>query len=338
MSTNKELALMEDMAVFAKVVETGSFSEAARQLGSTPSATSRAVARLEKALGTRLLQRTTRKLRLSESGREAHAHCLEMVQAAQAVLASAGRHDDEPRGLVRLSVPKAVGRFVVHPHMPAFLARYPKVDVQIRLDDRHLDLIDEQIDLAIRITDQPPPGLMGRPLLPIDHLLCATPRYLAEHGTPAHPHDLKGHSCIYLGEEPGDSRWKFVRDGKPVSVQVQGRYAANHTGVRLDAVLHHIGIGSLPYFTARYALQQGLIVQVLPEWTFKTHYSGQAWLLYPPTRHLQLKLKLLIDFLAEHLGREPTLSRPDMPYETPEARLRPTGAGDTDQPSTKTSA
>ncbi|CAM3842327.1 DNA-binding transcriptional LysR family regulator [Kerstersia gyiorum] len=316
MSTNLNAMLMEEMAVFTKVVETGSFSEAARQLGSTPSATSRAVARLEKALGTRLLQRTTRKLRLSESGQEVHAMCLDMVQAAQAVLASSGRFDDEPRGLVRLSVPKAVGRFVIHPHMPDFLARYPKVDVQIRLDDRQLDLIDEQIDLAIRITDQPPPGMMGRPLLPIDHMLCATPRYLEEHGTPQHPHELKDHSCIYLGESPGDARWKFMREGKSVSVQVRGRYAANHTGVRLDAVLNHIGIGSLPYFTARHALAQGLIVQVLPDWVFKTHYSGQAWLLYPPTRHLEPKLKVLIAFLAEQLAREPRLT---MLYETPEA-------------------
>lgn len=307
---------MEEMAVFAKVVETGSFSEAARQLGSTPSATSRAVTRLENALSTRLLQRTTRKLRLSESGCEVYAHCLEMVQA---VMSSSGRFDDEPRGLVRLSVPKAVGRFVIHPYMPEFLAHYPKVDMQIRLDDRQLDLIDEQIDLAIRITDQPPSGMMGRPLLRIGHMLCATPCYLAEHGTPGHPHDLKQHNCIYLGEVPGDARWKFVRDGKSVSVQVQGRYAANYTGVQLDAVLNHIGIGSLPYFTARHALQQGLIVQVLPEWTFKTHYSGQAWLLYPPTRHLQPKLKVLIAFLAERLGQEPTLDKPAGSYERPEA-------------------
>lgn len=309
MSTNRNLALLEEMAVFAKVVETGSFSEAARQLGSTPSATSRAVARLEKALGTRLLLRTTRKLRLSESGQEVHVSCQEMVQAAHSVMASAGRFSQEPQGLVRLSVPKAVGRFVVHPHMPEFLARYPKVDVQIRLDDRQLDLLDEQIDLAIRITNQPPPGMMGRPLLSIDHMLCATPRYLAEHAEPQHPHDLKDHSCIYLGEEPGDSRWKFQRQGKSVSVQVHGRYSANHTGVRLDAVLNHIGIGSLPYFTALHALQQGRIVQVLREWTFKTNYSGQAWLLYPLTRHLQPKLKVLINFLAERMAREPTLDK-----------------------------
>ncbi|KAF7598507.1 MAG: transcriptional regulator [Candidatus Dactylopiibacterium carminicum] len=331
MSTNLALGLLAEMAVFARVVETGSFSEAARQLASTPSAISRAVARLEKALGTRLLQRTTRKLRLSESGKEVLAHCQEMVAAAQAALDVSGQLSDEPAGLIRVSVPKAVGRFVLHPHIPEFLARHPKVDVLMRLEDRTVDLIDGDIDLAIRITDQPPPGLKGRRLLEIDHLLCATPRYLAEQGTPAHPHDLKEHNCIYLGEEPGDSRWKFRQGSKQITVQVHGRYAANHTGVRLDATLQHLGIASLPYFTARHALQQGLIVQVLPDWSFRTNYSGAAWILYPPTRHLPPKLRVFIDFLAERLRREPTLNRLGGGmadgYEVPEAGLREGYAG-----------
>ncbi|MCP1633157.1 LysR family transcriptional regulator [Kerstersia gyiorum] len=313
MSTNQEMTLLAEMAVFAKVVEAGSFSAAARLLGSTPSATSRAVARLEKALGTRLLQRTTRKLRLSESGRDVYAGCQDMVHAAQAVVARAGRFDEVPRGLVRMSVPKAVGHFVVHPHMPEFLRRYPEVDVELRLDDRPLDLIEDGMDLAIRITDQPPPGLMGRPLLALEHKLCASPRYLACHGMPLQPQDLKQHSCIYLGEVPGDARWKFVRGGKTVTVQVRGRYAANHTGVRLDAALKHLGIASLPDFTARQALREGRIVQVLPDWSFKTSYSGDVWVLYPPTRHLPPKLRALMTFLAERLGQEPVQADEVMP-------------------------
>lgn len=320
MSTNQSLALMGEMAVFAKVVETGSFSEAARQLGSTPSATSRAVARLEKALGTRLLQRTTRKLRLSESGEQVHARCLDLVHAAQAVLATSGHFGAAPQGLLRVSVPKAVGRFLVHPHMAEFLALYPQIDVQLRLEDRYVDLIDEPVDLALRITDRPPPGLMGRPLCRIGHLLCATPAYLAAHGTPRHPHDLRQHSCIFLGEAPGDARWKFRRGGRTVSVDVRGRYAANHTGVRLDAVLHGLGIGSLPDFTARQALQQGRIVPVLADWQFLPFYSGPLWLLYPPTRHLPPKLRVFIDFLAERLAQDPPLPHA---YEAPEAGLPP---------------
>ncbi|MCP1571955.1 LysR family transcriptional regulator [Herbaspirillum rubrisubalbicans] len=307
MSTNQSIALLNEMAVFAKVVETGSFSEAARQLGATPSAISRAIARLEKALGTQLLQRTTRKLRLSESGREIHERCRDMLHAAQAVLAVSGSFEAVPQGQVRVSVPKAVGRYLVHPHVPDFLASYPEVDVLLRLEDRYMDLIDDQVDLAIRITDKPPPGLMGRRLMRIDHLLCATPAYLAAHGTPTHPQALKAHSCIYLGEAPADAQWRFRRHGKAVHVEVRGRYAANHTGVRLDAVLRHIGIGSLPYFIARPAMEAGSIVQVLPQWTFRTHYCGDLWALYPATRHLPPRLGAFVNFLAQRLAEEPTL-------------------------------
>ncbi|PHM37412.1 LysR family transcriptional regulator [Xenorhabdus mauleonii] len=324
MGTNNTINLMREMAIFAKVVETGSFSETARQLAATPSAISRSVARLEKALGTRLLQRTTRKLRLSEGGKKVYVHCLEMLSAAQEVMAISGNFSPEPQGLVRVSVPKAIGRFVVHPHIPDFLEHYPKVDVNLRLDDRYVDLIDDHVDLAIRITNQPPSGLMGRRLLNIWHMLCATPEYLAKHGTPQHPNDLKAHSCIYLGEEPGDSRWKFAQGNKIATVNIHGRYAANHTGVRLDAVLQHIGIGSLPYFTAKHALQQGQLVQVLPDWSFKANYSGELWILYPPTRHLPPKLRVFIEFLAERLHQEVILDKSAdkhytvQPYELPE--------------------
>ncbi|NWB85563.1 LysR family transcriptional regulator [Pseudomonas gingeri] len=309
MSINLPLALLSEMAIFVKVVETGSFSEAARQLGLSPSAVSRSISRLEKALATRLLQRTTRKLRLSDSGEETFKRCREMVSAARSVMEISGQYTHEAQGLVRVSVPKAVGRFVVHPHMPEFLRRYPQVDVQMILEDRPVDLIEDNVDLILRITDHPPVGLVGRQLMPIEHLLCATPQYLAEHGTPQHPHDLLEHSCIYLGDTPNDARWKFRQGSKSVTVGVRGRYAANHTGVRLDAVLQHIGIGSLPYFTARHALEQGLIVQVLPTWTFLASYHGGLWLLYTPTPYLSPKLRVFIDYLVERLAREPTLRK-----------------------------
>jgi len=306
-SINLPVTLLAEMVVFVKVVEAGSFSAAARQLGSSPSAVSRSIARLEKALAIRLLQRTTRKLRLSDAGEEVFRRCREMAGAAQAVMDLSGRFTREAEGLIRVSVPKAVGRYVIHPHMPEFLRRYPKVDVQLILEDRYVDLIDDNVDLSIRITDEPPPGLVGRELFPIEHLLCATPQYLAEQGVPQQPEDLREHSCIVLGETPADARWKFRQGSKSVTVGVRGRYAANHTGVRLDAVLQDIGIGSLPYFTARQALEEGRVIQVLPEWDFIASYHGGVWLLQTPTRYLQPKLRVFIDFLVERLAQEPTL-------------------------------
>ncbi|OHC73584.1 MAG: transcriptional regulator [Rhodoferax sp. RIFCSPLOWO2_12_FULL_60_11] len=302
MSINSPLENLPDMVVFARVVDAGSFSGAARQLGLTPSAVSRQVARLEGGLRVRLLERTTRKLRLTEAGSAAFTRCQALVAAAREVMALSDSQSATPRGLVRVSMPKAFGRQVVHPLMPAFLARYPEVDVQLIITDRTVDLFEESVDLAIRITDAPPPGLAGRPLTTIRHLVCASSQYLAAHGTPAHPRDLAQHSCLYLGEDERDRHWRFQRGAEEATVRVSGRYVANHSEVRLDGARQHLGIASLPEFTAREALARADLVTVLDDWEHKTDYAGTAWLLYPPNRFLAAKLRAWIDFLVAALG------------------------------------
>lgn len=309
MRTSSPHPLFEEMAIFVRVVEAGSFSAVARQLGATPSSVSRSIARLERALGTQLLQRTTRKLGLTQSGADILQHCRDIVSAARAVMDMGGRHAQEPQGLVRVSVPRAIGRWVVHPHMADFLHAYPAVDVQLILDDRALDLVEHNIDLALRVTDAPPVGLIGRRLMSIEHMICASPDYLARHGTPLHPKDLSTHSCICLGESPSDARWKFVKDTLPVAVEVRGRYTANHTRVRLDAVLNGLGIGSLPEFTARDDLKRGRIVQLLPQWRFVTHYTGTLWCLYTPTRYVPSKLRAFINHFSACLRPAATAQR-----------------------------
>ena len=302
MSINNPLDCLPDMAVFARVVDAGSFSAAARQLGVTPSAVSRQVARLEDVLRVRLLERTTRKLRLTEAGTAAYSRCQAMVAAAREVLALSDTNTATPRGLVRVSMPKAFGRQVVHPLMPAFLRQYPEVDVQLVITDRTVDLFEESIDLAIRITDAPPPGLAGRPLMRIPHLVCASPAYLAEHGQPVHPRDLAQHSCLYLGEDERDRHWRFKKGGDELAVRVSGRYVANHSEVRLEGALQSLGIASLPEFTARASLASGALVRVLDDWDHLTHYAGMAWLLYPPNRFLAAKLRVWIDHLVAGLA------------------------------------
>lgn len=194
-----------------------------------------------------------------------YEHAQEMLSAAQNGFRFRQQPPKRRAGKLTVSVPKAVGRTVVHPLMAEFFARFPEVDVCLRLEDRYMDLIDDGVDLALRI------GVtLARPLRQaadaVSHVICATPEYLRRHGTPENPQALRDRSCISLGETPADSRWKFRR-GDKVETQTRGRYAANHTGVRLDAVKHHLGIGSLPLFTAREALANGEIVQVLPEWS-----------------------------------------------------------------------
>ena len=298
MSINQPLDTLPDMAVFARVVEAGSFSAAARQLGLTPSAVSRQVARLEAALRVRLLERTTRKLRLTDAGAAVHSRCQTLVAAAREVWALSDTHTAQPTGLVRMSMPKAVGRQLVHPLVLSFLAKYPQVDVQLVITDRTVDLLEEPIDLALRVTDSPPPGLAGRPLATLEHCICASPQYLAEHGSPQHPRDLEQHACIYLGEDERDRHWRFERGAEQATVAVRGRYVANHSEVRLEAALNHLGIASLPGFTARAALERRDLVSVLPDWQHKTAYAGTAWLLYPSHRFLPAKLRVWIDHLA----------------------------------------
>lgn len=289
------------MASFVCVVESGSFAGAARRLGSSSSAVSRQ-AQLEQALGLRLLERTTRRLRLSEAGSEVLEHCREMLTAAQAAVSVGERLMSHPRGQVRLSVPKAFGRYQVAPLLSAFLERYPEVAVSLNLSDRAPDLISERFDLLIRITDRPPLNLAGRPLCEIHQLLCASPEYLARHGTPQHPQDLVRHTCLYLDEVPDDHRWHFSNGSEQAVVAVQGRLTSNHSEVRLNGSLDHLGIACLPHFTAAAALKAGRLVQVLADWRYTGSYQGTAWILYHPNRHLPPKLRVLIDHLAAELA------------------------------------
>jgi len=306
---NEALESLPDLAVFARVVAAGSFSAAARGLGLTPSAVSRQVARLEARLGVRLLERTTRQLRLTAAGQAAHVRCQALEAAAREVLQLAGAHRPgaEPRGRVRMSVLKAYGVQRVQPLVAPFLAAHPEVQLQLVVTDRVVDLFAEDIDLALRVTDTPPPCLAARPLEVVEHIVCASPAYLAERGLPAAPGDLARHDCLWLGEHPHDARWRFTRRGsgaqaEAVTVPVHGRHAVNHSGMRRDAALAGLGVASLPAFMAQEALSAGTLVRVLEGWRHETAYSGTAWLLYPAQRFLPAAVRAWIDHLAAGLA------------------------------------
>ena len=224
-------------------------------------------------------------------------------------------------GVIRMSVPKAVGYSVIHPHVADFLQQHPGIDVRLWLTDRTVDLVSEDIDLAIRITDTPPPGLAGRPLEAVEHIVCASPAYLARRGTPQHPGELAAHDCIYLGEDPSDRRWRFtqrvvptkgkrkdpagpkpLQDEEQATVSVHGRYVVNHSEMRREAAIAGLGIASLPGFAAQAALASGALVRVLAAWRHDTAYSGTAWLLYPPNRFLPSRVRAWVDHLASTLA------------------------------------
>jgi DNA-binding transcriptional LysR family regulator len=299
-------ALLPDMAVFARVVDAGNFSVAARQLGTTPSTVSRQIKRLEEALATRLLERSTRKVRVTESGAQVVRYCRDMVSAASAAVDAAGQLGGRAQGKVSVSAPTAFAKTVIHPLVPGFLHAYADVDLQLLFSDHEVDPLDADLDLVIRLTQHPPPGLAGRRLGSVRWVLCASQAYLHARGTPAHPRDLVHHDCLYLGETADDNRWRLRRGTQTHSVDVSGRYIANHAGARLEAAMKDFGIAALPEFAATDALQSGALIQVLADWTLEARaYVGSIWLLYPPNRFLPPKVRALIDYLAEHIHDPP---------------------------------
>lgn len=304
-------SLLPEMAVFVRVVETGSFSLAARQLGSTPSTISRQIKKLEESLSTRLFERTTRELRITESGEQIYRHGRDIVNSALHAIDAAGNLAGSPRGRVSMSAPTAFARTVVHPLVSAFLRKYPEVNLRLLLTDEDVEPIAGDLDLVIRLTNTPPPGLAGRPLRRVRWMLCASKEYLERKGFPTHPEQLFAHECICLGEQPDDNRWRFrqriVKGFEGVAdthqVNVSGRYTVNHPGARIDAALQGFGIASLPGFVAESVVARGDLVEVLGDWEFEVNaYAGNIWLLYPPNRFLPPKVRVLFDYLVERLS------------------------------------
>ncbi len=176
--------------------------------------------------------------------------------------------------------------------------------------DLHVDPVRDGIDLVIRVTRSPPEGLAARKLMPVQQVLCATPGYLAARPAIHHPADLAAHSCLALGEDAQDRRWRFRQGDSAVEVVVDGRYAVNHSALRLDAMLADLGICSLPDYVARSALDSATAVQVLPDWDFQGNYGGDAYALYPPSRFVSPALRALIDHLAAALAAEVAFNPP----------------------------
>lgn len=307
------MEMLKEMAIFAQVVDSGGFSAAARHLGLTTSAVSRHVSRLETYMGGRLLQRTTRSVSLTELGEQVHTACVRMLNTAREIHALAGSYSARPNGVVRISAPVVLGQLWLAPLLPAFLDRYPEVDVRLSLVDRNVDLIEEGIDLAIRIAADLAPGLAARPLGPMRYVLVASPQYLAAHGVPATPQELPGHRCNYLGYARFGAAWTMRREeisgdlsGMPgpeiVSIRVPSRLTINNSAALMGVVEAGGGIGLVPDFTARAALAQGRARQVLADWTFDEPYAGTVRAVYMPGPHLALKVRVLIDYLVAEGG------------------------------------
>ncbi|HSJ96168.1 MAG TPA: LysR family transcriptional regulator [Myxococcota bacterium] len=286
------------MLVFAEVVATGSFTEAARRLGLSKASVSREVGRLERRLGAQLLRRTTRSMSLTEIGEAFYAGCQRVAEEAELAERSVGELQAEPRGEIRLAASVSFGQIQIAPRLPAFLARYPKVRMRVDLTDRMVDLVSEKFDLAIRISGRLADAtLVQRRLCPIRFVVCAAPDYLARHGTPRDPAELERHNCLGVGASPWHRMLARAR-----AVRLQGDlYIDNGDALRRVAVLGH-GVVCLPTYLVGEDLRAGRLVRILPE---ALTLEAAAFALYPQSRHPSPKVRALIDHLGEALGPEP---------------------------------
>jgi DNA-binding transcriptional LysR family regulator len=294
---------LANMEAFARVAESGSFSEAARRLGTSKSLVSRQVAALETELGARLLHRTTRSLTLTEEGRGYHAEVVRILAEIQDANLSVSRMQAAPRGRLKVNAPMSFSFLHLAPMIPDFLRRYPEVDVDMTLNDRYVDLIEEGFDVAVRIGRLADSSLVARKLAPMRPVICASPGYLRERGVPETPDDLRKHLCLCNSTNALVDEWRLVdRDGRPVMVQIKGRLRANNGDTLRIAALQGLGLVNLPTFFVGGDLQAGTLVSVLSGYMPQ---DAGIYAVYPHSRHLLPKVRAFVDFLAERIGPRP---------------------------------
>ncbi len=295
------------MAVFARVVEAGSFAEAARRLATSRSAVSKAVAKLEKTLGARLLNRTTRHLSLTEIGSSFADHCTRMLEEAEQAERLVASLNTEPRGVLRLSASVAFGTLHVAPALAKFLPLYPELAIDLTITDRWVNLAEEGYDLAIRVTNDPPSNWVARKLAPVGRKLCATPEYFKRHGVPQSPADLVMHNCLDYTRSGDHGHWRFTGLDGDISVPVTGPLHVDDDEALSQAVLGGLGLGLLPTFIIGKDLQHGRLQAVLSEYI---KVDRHVYAMYLPTRHLPSKVRVFIDFLVDYIGTEPYWDQP----------------------------
>lgn len=284
------------MTVFAKVVEQGSFARAADRLSISASACSRQVAELEAHLGSRLLNRTTRRLSLTESGQGFYERCVQLLADLHDAELAAGESAVRPRGTIRLTTSINFGVRHVSPAIGAFLAKYPEVKFDVSLSDRIVDLVEEGYDLAIRIGAAGGETVVARKLGEARMVACASPAYLKAHGTPKTPEDLARHSCLTYEYMPLRGIWPFRgKDGREHAIRVSGPLHSNNGDLLAAGAVAGVGIVYEPEFILAPDLRAGRLVPILASYTAPL---GPIYAVYPSRRYLSAKVRAFVDFLA----------------------------------------
>ena len=287
---------LQQLSSFLAVVRAGSFVGAADATGLSKAAVSRHVAELEAHLGVRLLHRTTRRLSLSEDGQRFHERAVELVAQLQELEAETASTGGEASGLLRINAPLSFGNLHLAPLWPAFLEANPRLAIDVTLNDRVVDLVEEGYDAAVRITNRLDPSLVSRRLATTRVVLCASPAYLAAHGTPAHPRELAAHQVFAYSYAAGGDDWTFRGPDGDVTVRVAPRIRTNSGDTCRTVALQHQGIVLQPDFIVGADLARGTLVELMPE--YRSNELG-VHVVYATRKHLPMKTRRLIDHLVE---------------------------------------
>jgi len=287
--------ILTGMRVFTTVVDLGSFAKAAEQLNLSRGMTLRHVSGVEARLGVRLLHRTTRHIALTEAGSDYYQRAVDILAAVDRAESVAGHSTLEPRGTVRVSAPMAFGTRTLGPVIQTYLKRFPQVQLDLDLTDRLVDLVEEGVDLAIRITRKIDPHLIARPLARAEMVVCASPRYLKLHGVPRTPEELVRHDVLTDTYSRMGTALRFSRGAKEVVIQVSGNCRTNSGELAARGAIAGLGIVCEPSFVVADALRSKRLIRLLPGWTAD---SFLIYAVYVNREFLPEKVRSLIDFLG----------------------------------------
>lgn len=290
------------LAAFTKVAELASVSAAASELGLAKSVVSKRIAQLEHTLQTTLFSRSTRKIALTSAGQI----YLDFARNALASMAQAEERlrdlRQELTGEIRITAPVSWGQRVLAPVIAAFLAQYPGIEIDLRLDDRRLDLAYEGLDIALRMSPSHPPEIMAVPLYELKWRICASPAYLAKGGTPLVPPDLQAHPCISYWRVSSDQDWVLRRGEETVKVRVAGPFRANNPEAVAEAALSGMGLALLPLYICEREIAEGRLVEVLSAWQPQTKFGDMIFAVAPIERMRLSRNKRFLDFMKERLS------------------------------------
>ncbi|MDR3494764.1 MAG: LysR family transcriptional regulator [Ancalomicrobiaceae bacterium] len=293
---------LEAMNAFVKVVSLGSYAEAGRALGITRSAVSKAVMELERLLGARLLDRTTRRVSATEAGLAYYEASADIIARVEETEMQVARLHDEPRGILKINAPVSFGVLCLGPAIADFMEAYPALKIELTLNDRFIDPIEEGVDVTVRIGVLSDSSLIARRLAPARRVLAAAPGYLQRFGTPQTPADLAEHRCLNYGHTTTLQRWQLGRDGHSVQVPINAVMCSNNGDILKAAALMGRGVTLLPTFLVGPDIAAGRLLPVLAD---TPPAELGIFALYAPNRYLAAKSRLLIDFLAARFGDRP---------------------------------